>query len=196
MPCVPLFSQSRPSRTVGPTTRPTRPPVCPRTACGRRRYRRADDVLYRVRVLAHKRQCRHVELRLLEFFDSCFCDSCFCLGVGVVDPRHGVVLRQSFVVVMQSSCPARSAHWRPHASLGKATGLGVCQASFTCATTRSTAFTLLACHRDARPDCHRDALVLCLPCRGGGMLPRTRAVYRPRARYRCRSPHYPHPRPP
>jgi hypothetical protein len=37
--------------------------------------------------------------------------------------------------------------------LGKAAGSGVCQASFPCATARSMAFTLLACHRDA--------LVLC-----------------------------------
>src|SRR4029434_10167738 len=69
---------------------------------------------------------------------------------------------------------------------------------------RSTAFTLLACHLDAlpdchldaRPDCHLDALVLCVLRRGGGTLPRTRAVYRPHARCRCRAPHSPPPRPP
>src|SRR4029434_5064570 len=57
---------------------------------------------------------------------------------------------------------------------------------------RSPAFTLLACHRDALPacdraalpDCHRDALVLCVLRRGGGTLPRTRAVYRLHARCR------------
>src|ERR1043166_334620 len=59
---------------------------------------------------------------------------------------------------------------------------------------RSTAFTLLACHLDALPDCHLDALVLCVLRRGGGTLPRTRAVYRPHARCRCRAPHSPHPR--
>src|SRR4029453_3723840 len=65
---------------------------------------------------------------------------------------------------------------------------------------RSTAFTLLACHLDALPDCHLDALpacyldalpdchldalVLCVLRRGGGPLPRPRAVYPPPARCR------------